>query len=229
MLIHGSTPARRPRTPQVVEKLVKALGCRLFLDGMRTHINLSRRPFKNRRLFWIGLTAAYFLGLWLFLWMISEKSRVVARQTEVSHRIETQREEVADALREEERRRLEQVKIVLSDDQKMQLASARQLIHRKEFSWNRMLSDIEEYIPKNTRIMSIKVEGVISSSEDLAANLQVKALGTTPDELTAMMLNLEKSNGRFIVGETGQDPTAESGETPFTISLIYRPSKGGGQ
>ena len=161
--------------------------------------------------------------------MISEKSRVVARQTEVSHRIDTQREEVADALREQERRRLEQVKIVLSDDQKMQLASARQLIHRKEFSWNRMLSDIEEYIPKNTRIMSIKVEGVVSSSEDLAANLQVKALGTTPDELTAMMLNLEKSNGRFIVGETGQDPTAESGETPFTISLVYRPSKGGGQ
>jgi hypothetical protein len=210
----------------VIEKLVKALGCRLFLDGMRTHINLSRRPFTNHRLLWIGLVAVYFIAFWTFLWMASEKSRVVAKQTEVSQRIELQKESAAEAVREQERRKLEQQKIVLTEQQAMQLASARQLIQRKVFSWNRMIGDIEEYVPKNTRIMSIKVEEIVNTSDEVTATVQVKALGTTSDELTAMMINLEKSNGLFIVGETGQDATAESGETPFTINLIYKPSKG---
>lgn len=135
----------------------------------------------------------------------------------------------AEAISEQERRKLEQQKIVLTDPQAMQLASARQLIQRKVFSWNKMIGDIEEYIPKNTRIMSIKVEEIVNSGADVTARVQVKALGTTPDELTAMMTNLEKSNGLFIVGETGQDATVESGETPFTINLVYKPSRGEAQ
>ena len=74
--------------------------------------------------------------------------------------------------------------------------------------------------------MSIKVEGIVNTSDVIVARLQLKALGTNPDELTAMMSNLEKSNGLFVVGETEQDAMAESGETPFTISVLYQPSKG---
>jgi hypothetical protein len=77
--------------------------------------------------------------------------------------------------------------------------------------------------------MSIKVEELVNTSDEVTARVQVKALGTTADELTAMMTNLEKSNGLFIVGETGQEATVESGETPFTINLVYRPSKGSAQ
>lgn len=178
---------------------------------------------------WIGLVAVYFIAFWLFLWMTGEKSRVVAKQTEVSQRIEAGKAMAAEAISEQERRKLEQQKIVLTDPQAMQLASARQLIQRKVFSWNKMIGDIEEYIPKNTRIMSIKVEEIVNSGADVTARVQVKALGTTPDELTAMMTNLEKSNGLFIVGETGQDATVESGETPFTINLVYKPSRGEAQ
>ena len=196
---------------------------------MRTHINLSSRPFTNHRLLWIGLVTVYFMAFWLFLWMVAEKSRVVAKQTDVSQRIEAQKAAAEEAIREQELRKHEQQKIVLSDQQAMQLASARQLIQRKVFSWNRMIGDIEEYIPKNTRIMSIKVEELVNSSDEVTARVQVKALGTTADELTAMMANLEKSNGLFIVGETGQEATVESGETPFTINLVYRPSKGSAQ
>ena len=211
----------------MIEKLAKALGCRLFLDGMRTNINLSRRPFANRRLFWIALITVYFIAFWLFLWMLSEKSSVVAKQNEISQRIEAQKEAAAEAIREQERRKLEQQRIVLSEQQAMQLAGARQLIQRKVFSWNRMIGDIENYVPSKTRIMSIKVQEILNTSEDVAARVQVKALGTTADELTTMMSNLEKSNGLFIVGETGQEATVDSGETPFTLNLIYKPVRGG--
>jgi hypothetical protein len=196
---------------------------------MRTYINLSKQPFTNHRFLWIALVAIYFLAFWLFLWMTGEKSHVIARQIEVRQQIDAQKEAAADAVREQERRKLEQQKTVLNEQQSMQLASARQLIRRKVFSWNKMIGDIESYVPKNTRIMSIKVDGIVDATEEVTARVQVKALGTTPDELTAMMDNLEKSGGRFIVGETGQESTVETGETPFTINLIYRPSKGDSQ
>lgn len=194
---------------------------------MRTQINLSRRPFTNHRLLWIALAAIYFVAFWLFLWMTAEKGRVLAKQTELTQRIEGQKTAAAAAIEEQERRKREQQKIILNEQQALQLASARQLIQRKAFSWNKMIGDIEEYVPKKTRIMSIKVEGIVSTTEEVIARVQVKALGTTPDELTEMMSNLEKSGGRFIVGETGQEAAAESGETPFTINLVYNPSRGG--
>jgi hypothetical protein len=178
---------------------------------------------------WIALVAIYFLAFWLFLWMTAEKSRVIAKQTEVTQRIDSQKAAAAAAKEEEERRKLEQQKIVLNEQQATQLASARQLIHRKAFSWNKMIGDIEDYVPKNTRIMSIKVQEIVSTTDEVIARVQVKALGTTPNELTEMMTNLEKSGGRFIVGETGQEAAAESGETPFTINLLYKPSRGDAQ
>ena len=193
---------------------------------MRTHINLSRRPFTNHRLLWIVLVAAYFIAFWLFLWMTAEKGRVLAKQTELTQRIESQKQAAKDAADEQERRKREQQKIVLTEQQAMQLASARRLIQRKVFSWNRMIGDIEEYVPKNTRIMSIKVAEIVNTADEVMARIEVKALGTTPDEMTAMMSNLEKSGGLFIVGETGQEAPTDTGETPFTLSLIYKPSRG---
>jgi hypothetical protein len=171
------------------------------------------------------LVAVYFIALWLFLFMSSEKSRVIARQTEVKQRIDGQKADVERAKAELERRKLAERKVVLNEQQAMQLASARKLIQRKMFSWNKLIGDIEEYVPKNTRIMSIKV----STTDEVMAQVQLKALGTTTDELTSMMGNLEKSGGLFIVGEAGQEATTDSGETPFTINLVYRPSRGNAQ
>jgi len=155
--------------------------------------------------------------------MSSEKSRVIAKQNDVLTQIAGNRAAADRAIEEAERRKREHQKVVITEQQAMQLASARQLIQRKMFSWNRMISDIEEYVPKNTRIMSIKVQEIASNSDDVTARIQVKALGTTTDELTTMMTNLEKSNGLFVVGDTNQDPTIESGETPFTLDLLYKP------
>jgi len=189
---------------------------------MRTRINLSSRPFTNHRLLWIAVVASYFVALWLFLWMNTEKSRVLAKQTEIIQRMEGQKQALKDAMEEEQRRKQLQQKTVLTEQQAIQLASARQLINKKMFSWNRMIGDIEEYVPKKTRIMSIKVDEVGGAGQEVVASIRVKALGTTPAEMT----NLENSGGRFIVGETGQDATVESGETPFTLNLIYKPFRG---
>jgi hypothetical protein len=158
--------------------------------------------------------------------MTTEKSRVLAKQTEIIQRMEGQKQAVEEALKEEERQKQRQQKTMLTEQQAIQLASARQLINKKMFSWNRMIGDLEEYVPKKARIMSIKVDEIGGAGEEVVASIRVKALGTTPDEMTEMMSNLEKSGGRFVVGETGQDATVESGEIPFTLNLIYKPFRG---
>src|SRR5438128_3774859 len=117
---------------------------------MRTSINLSSRPFTNHRIFWIALFVVYFTGLWLFLWMASEKNRVIAKADSVKQRIEGQEKLAKAAVEEQKRREQDKQKIVVTEQQAMELAGARQLIQRKSFSWNKIISDIEEYIPKNT-------------------------------------------------------------------------------
>lgn len=155
--------------------------------------------------------------------MTSEKSRVIAKQNDVLMQIANNRAAVEKASEESEKRKREQQKVVITEQQATQLASARQLIQRKTFAWNRMISDIEEYVPKNTRILSIKVQEISKNNDEVTARIVVKALGTTTDELPTMMTNLEKSNGLFVVGDTGQDTTTDTGETPFTLDLIYKP------
>jgi Tfp pilus assembly protein PilN len=196
---------------------------------MRTYVNLSRRPFINHRLFWIALVAVYFIGLWMVLWIGSERNRVLAKQTEIKQRVEGQRAAYDDVIREQQRQKEQQQKIFISEEQKLQLASARQLIQRKSFSWNRMLSDLEAYVPKTTRIMSIKVDEIANAGEGVEARVEVKAIGTTAAEMTEMMANLEKSGGLFAVGNTGQETMTENGETPFTLTLTYNPARGGGR
>ena len=196
---------------------------------MRTQINLSKRPFTNHRLFWITLVLVYFACLSMLLWISSEKSRVIAKADDTKQRIEGQKQLVADKTREQDRKKQEQQKIVVSEQQAMELAAARQLIQRRVFSWNRMIGDIEEYVPKNTRIMSIKVDEILNTAEEVSARVQVKAVGTTANEMTEMMLSLEKSGGLFVVGEAGQDTATDSGETPFTLNLTYTPRRGNAQ
>jgi Tfp pilus assembly protein PilN len=196
---------------------------------MRTQINLSRQPFTNRRVLWIVLVAVYLTSFWLFLWIATEKDRVLAKETELKLRIDGQRQAAIDAKLEQDRRNRSVQKIVATDQQALQLAAARQLIQCKGFSWNRLIGEIEGYVPKHTRIMSIKVEEISNEADQVLATVQVKALGTTSGEMTEMMAALEKSGGLFTVGEAGQDATLETGETPFTLNLIYKPSRGASQ
>ena len=154
---------------------------------------------------------------------------MLAKQTEIKQRVEGQRAAYDDVIREQQRQKEQQQKVFISEEQKLQLASARQLIQRKSFSWNRMISDLEGYVPKNTRIMSIKVDEIANVGEGVEARVEVKAIGTTAAEMTEMMANLEKSGGLFAVGNTGQETMTENGETPFTLALTYNPARGGGR
>ncbi|MFY9609731.1 MAG: hypothetical protein WAU45_14080 [Blastocatellia bacterium] len=195
---------------------------------MRTSVNLSSRPFTNHRLFWIVIGAVFFSSLWFFLWVVAERSLVIAKADQIKERIESQKS-LAEAKRaEREKKEREQVKIVINEQEALELASARRLILEKSFSWNRMISELEQLIPNDARITAIKVEG-ISDAEVVMTKVQVKALGTTAAQMTTMMSNIAKSGGLFAVVQADQEAMTETGETPFTLELAYNQMRGGAQ
>jgi len=219
------------RSAWFTDELTLATGCiyQLFFKVMRTNLNLSSSPFTNHRLFWVGVAAVFFISLWLLLWVSAEKSLVAAKAEGFERRISVQEEIVKQKELERLARTQVQPDVKLDDQQRMQLAAARQLILRKAFSWNRLIGDIEEYIPNDARILSVKVDEVSSSQTGERATVEVKALGKTSAQMTEMMEALEKSGGLFAILQSGQDATSESGEVPFSLNLVYSPSRGEGQ
>ena len=175
------------------------------------------------------MIAVFFISLWLLLWISAEKSVVAAQVDRLNRRISVQEEIVKQAELDRQARIQAQPEVKLDDQQRMQLAAARQLILHKAFSWNRLIGDIEEYVPKDTRILSVKVDETSSSQTGENATVEIKALGKTAAQMTEMMGALEKSGGLFIILQSGQDAISETGEVPFSLDLVYSASRGNGQ
>ena len=199
---------------------------RLSLQSMRTSLNLSSRPFANHRLFWIAIALVFFVSLWLGLWVNSEKSRVHAKADEVAGMVEAQAGKVEEYKKELERRTKADVRIALNEQDAVQLAAARQLIASKAFSWNKLIGDIERFVPNKAKIVSIQVAGASTESGSVAAQVEIKAIGQTSGQLTEMMESLEKSGGLFDVRSFSQEAVTETGEVPFALRVTYLPNRG---
>jgi hypothetical protein len=195
---------------------------------MRTRLNLSSRPFTNHRPFWIGITTVFFVSLWFFLWVMTEETQVSAKADAVKVRIESQRLLAEAAKSERERKEREQQQVFITEQEAIQLASARMLILQKTFVWNRLIADLEQLVPHQVRISAIKVDG-ISQDEGGMARVQVKAIGSAAEQMTEMMTKIEGSGGLFVTGQADQEPLSDTGETPFTLDLTYRPTRRNGQ
>ncbi|HSE96785.1 MAG TPA: hypothetical protein VLD57_00855 [Blastocatellia bacterium] len=190
---------------------------------MQISVNLSRRPFSNRRFLWIGLGIVFLSSLWIFLWIAAETARVSARADQVDLQIKLNKDQVEKIRQEEEKKKREAQLAVMSEQDAFQLAAARRLLERKSFSWNRLISDIEDYVPKEARIMSIKVNEVLDTNESVAASVEIKAIGKTAAQMTEMMSKLNESRGLFSLGQSSQEQITEVNEVPFTINVTYRP------
>jgi Tfp pilus assembly protein PilN len=193
---------------------------------MRTSVNLSSKPFTNRRLFWIGLSVVVLIALGLTLSVEGQKNQLIERAEQIKLQVKTAEAETLKLNQEIEKRQSEFKPVPLNPDQSYELAAARQLIDLKRFSWNRFLSDIENYVPDNARITSIEVSGISSDDRGLAASVQIKATGKSSNELPEMMTKLNQAGGLFEIVQTGQEEPSEEGGIPFLIEVIYRPARG---
>jgi hypothetical protein len=203
-----------------------AVIAQLSLKVMRIDLNLSGRPFTNHRLFWMAVSFILLISLWLSLSITSEKARVRAQADELQNRIKDRQAEVEKIKQEAETRRKQEQKTVLTEQEIYQLESARQLIFRRSFSWSRLIRQIEDYVPPDTRIVGIKVQNIAQGPSGMTADLEISAVGKNAPQLTEMMERFEKSGGIFTTGDSTQGQATETGEVPFTIKLQYRVLRG---
>jgi Tfp pilus assembly protein PilN len=190
-------------------------------------VNLARRPFTNRKLFWIAVWALFFVSLSVGLWAYSEKTTASAQSKRLANSI-TDRERQVQLLREEAEKRSQQnIKIQLTEQDAYELAAARRLITRKAFPWTKLINDLETHVPQKVRILSIKVDESVDEAGEVVGLVEVKAIGKTADQMTEMMTSVDNSGGLFIRGQSSQDQALDTTEVPFTMNLIYRPFRGG--
>ena len=193
---------------------------------MRTNLNLSSRPFINHRLYWIALALALLTCGWLAVIINSSKLTAHAKADSIEAQIKARQADEEHAKKEEEKRRIEKTKKLLSEQEIYQLAAARQMIANKSFSWDRMIKDVDGYVPANARVTSLKVTEFAAAGEGSVARIELKAVGKTTAEMTEMMKLLEESNGRFQIASGVQEQVMETGEIPFTLQLQYRAARG---
>lgn len=196
---------------------------------MRTTINLSARPFTNHRLVYIAMAALLLVSLWLYLWTVSERGLVTAKANSAAVRVRDAQERLDKARHDSEARAHEQQPPPVTDLDRIELASARQLLERRAFSFNRLMVDIEHYVPKDARVLSLKLEKIAPLGQPITAHVEVKALGKTTAQMTQMMEKVEKSGGLFAIRQSMQEATQDTGEVGFTLNLLYSPAEGEAQ
>jgi hypothetical protein len=193
---------------------------------MPMNLNLSRQPYTNRRLFWICLFAILFAGMSFAFWTATSRAQVASEINDLKSQIK-QKQETLDILKEKaSQNKVTVIQTVLTEEQKYQLASARQLIAQKSFSWNGLLSDIEKYVPNRARILSIKIGEGAKMKEKGTVLIEIAAAGEAPAQMTEMMSNIENSSGKFTLDQADQLQTADDGSVPFNLKLIYKPTRG---
>ena len=191
------------------------------------NLNLSRQPYTNRRLFWICLLVILFGGLSFAFWTATGRAQVASDINDLKSQIKLRQQSIELLKEKADKNKVVVIQTVLTEEQKYQLASARQLIAQKSFSWNDLLSDIEKYVPKRARILSIKIAESAKLNENGTVLIEITAAGEAPAQMTEMMSSIESSSGKFTLDQADQQQTAEDGTVPFNLKLFYKPTGGG--
>src|SRR5262245_34447393 len=103
---------------------------------MQKYLNLSQHPYTNRRLFWLCLFAILCVNLVFAFWTVTQKAQIASDINQVRGQIDQKNRNITLLKEKYKEATVVIPQTVLTDEQKYQLASARQLIGQKGFSWN---------------------------------------------------------------------------------------------
>lgn len=184
-------------------------------------INLARKPFRNRRLFWllfaISFSTTLLLGVWTMMQTVDRQSSI----QEVSAKIASQKRQ----LQELTGKKVEGP-LALSEDQKKKIRAAALLIRQRSFSWSTMLEEFEAALPPNIKVSSIRLqnqndEGKISNSGS-EVMLDVIVSAKAAEDVTKMIAQLDKQRV-FYVNIKNESLKKGEGELQFELEVSYRP------
>ncbi|MGA9641294.1 MAG: hypothetical protein WBQ72_07855 [Terriglobales bacterium] len=186
---------------------------------MRLGINLATRPYEDPRQFWarwgmgigiLALLTLVLIGSTLRSWSNAGRDRQYI--AELQQRIATRDQERADA-----QAFLDLAANRSTRDQSQFLNS---LIHRKAFSWTRVFEDLEQVMPPNLHVISLRPD----FNEQNEMQLDMRVAGVNRDAAVELVHRMEGSKhflGAQLVQETG--PNENGGGVIATVVANYIP------
>ena len=189
---------------------------------MNTNLNLASRPFNNRLLPWL-LTFVVLLFSMIGLIFVVRYTVAANRQAAVVqadiNNLRKQEQELLGAARK--------VKDSFSNEQLQALQGAHQLVDRKQFSWSRLLADLEASLPATVRVSRIAVRDVTAQSDQTGADLELVVFAKSSTSITDMIADMDRA-GIFqaeLRAQNLQKGRGESG-TEYELFVVYRPRPG---
>jgi hypothetical protein len=185
-------------------------------------LNLASQPFRNRTLPWtVAVTVALASVLALaFIISAGREAQARADRAEVDVQGLRQREQKLRAT-------AEAVESTLTPEQRLVLNAAHEIVDRKNFSWSRLLADLEAALPATIRVARISVRDTHQVNGQTRAELELTVVGRTPADITRMIGELARA-GIFSADLLTQTPRTAKGEpgTEATLRVYYTPRSG---
>jgi len=182
-------------------------------------LNLASDPFRNRTIPWLLSAGILLISILSFLFFYAEWKNVTA-EAELVRSSNLEIEEELKLYQEKE----QQVKQQLTPQQQQLLIAAHKLVLRKQFSWSRLFSDLENTLPGGVSVSRINVEDVVLRNDRTEADMEFAVLSRSYPSVVGMIDNMN-SSGIFRAELRGQDlQKSDSGDySEYTLHLTYTP------
>lgn len=181
-------------------------------------INLARRPFRNNTVYWavfgsclVLLLAASIYSIYDFMTRGTDLARLEAEYDERSRDYMDLHNEV-----ESMKRALTQVNLSALDTRS---AFANELIVKRLFSWSLLFDRIEDLIPPDVKIRSIR-----PSISTQTIEVQIDGLAKVADDLYAFEANLDGSDWFAGVYPLSESTRETRNEINFDLVMQYVPN-----
>jgi len=184
---------------------------------MRLDINLATRPYEDARQFWLrwglGVGALAALTLFLLFWTVSEWRHAGRDRQEIA-RLNAQIKERDDE-RTQAQAFLDQAANRSTRDQSQFLNG---LIQLKAFSWTRVFEDLEQVMPSNLHVVSLRPE----LNDQGQVELNMKVLGDSREAAVDLVHRMEGSKHFQSAQLVAENQEAQAG-VGATVVSIYVP------
>ncbi|HEY7183373.1 MAG TPA: hypothetical protein VIC84_18210 [Blastocatellia bacterium] len=187
---------------------------------MRPLVNLSSRPFLNRRLFWLTVILLFVVPSYFGIDALGVLGR---RQAELK-RLDSEIQSLQGAIKPADKTGA--ANATISADRNLQLVAASELIARRAFSWSQLLDDIERNLPAGVRVLRVAVAQIQPNERNGAgenvsgATLNMTVIGKSGADVTAMISKFQESR-RFKVGLVSKKAVEGTEEVEFEFKVEY--------
>jgi len=185
------------------------------------HLNLASQPFRNRTLPWTLAAVIALVSAAAMVFTLGEYRRTRERALMVEQDVRSLRTE-RDALRSQ----AEAVNSMLTDEQRRTLEAAHLILGRKNFSWSRLLADLEATLPPAVRVSRITVRDIDAAGGRTRADLELAVVGKSASEVNRLIADLARAS-IFAADLLTMTPETRGGSgVEATLRVRYTPGAG---